>query len=179
LPVASLAGCTGADRSGDGRSDASGTTHSPRSAPPDSTAAPRAVPDADRQVLATATQAESRLLATYAATVEKHPDLQAKLAGYIHRHQQHLAALRAAANPAAAPGSPVDADRSDQGAQVSVAASATAALSGLVNAERVTATAHGSGLRTAKGSDNARLLASIAACESSHVTALGGGSAVA
>ncbi|HZC25394.1 MAG TPA: hypothetical protein VE287_00100, partial [Actinopolymorphaceae bacterium] len=164
VPAAALASCTEPDgrvNGGTGSRARSGDGSTPSDRPPSSTPAPRAAPDPDGQTLATAIDTERRLLAVYAATVAEHPDLKTKLAAYVHRHEQHLAALQAAAHPAAAPADPVATAGPDPKAKVAVAASAAVAMSALVDAERATAAAHGAELRALKDAGHARLVASI------------------
>jgi hypothetical protein len=140
--------------------------------------APRPSPtrDPDIPVLRAAVDAEQRLLDEYAATVARHTDLRERLAPFVRRHEAHLAALRTAASPPAAPAAPAGKARTGDRAD-SAPASPSAALAALVDAERAAAADRDTDLRTARGGDHARLLASIAACEATHAGQLGGDTA--
>ncbi len=128
-------------------------------------------------MLDAAAENESRLLASYAATVARHPDLEARLGAFVARHQQHLEALTAAAHPDAAPAAPVATASPDATATAGVPGSGAEAVAKLSAAEQLAATGRDSDVRTVKGAEHARLLASIAACEATHVAALGEGPA--
>ena len=123
------------------------------------------VPPAEADPLEPLLAAELALLASYDAAIGAFPGAAAKLRPVRADHAAHVQAIRARLDPrraAAAPAS-VAADK--------VGGSAGAALAALVKAERTHADLAGKACLTATGERSA-LLASIAACESSHPVVL-------
>lgn len=110
---------------------------------------------------------EQELVARYAAAVTRFPSLAGRLRPVRADHAAHaealgaLVAARATASPVPSP--PV--------ATVGPAATTTAVLAELAGAEAAASTAAGRAALTAEG-DTAALLASIAACESTHLVVL-------
>ena len=113
-------------------------------------------PDPDVALRAAAVAREQDLLSRYDALLAAQPRLAAELSSYREDHVQHLRAL---AGPTPAP---------TPSATTPPVAGTRAAL---VAAERAAANAHAAATATASP-DLARLLASLAACESTHVAVL-------
>lgn len=116
-------------------------------------------PDPDLPALRRSLASERLLAATIVATGRKYPALAKALAPYAARHQQHVTALGPAA-PTAPPASPT------------VPTLQAAALAALVKSEQGAQIVHHAALRTVESSDNALLLASLAACAAAHAAAL-------
>lgn len=123
-------------------------------------------PDPDDLLRSAAVERERALLREYEAVLLVLPDLAVRLTPLMAEHAEHLLSLtRATATPsAAASGDPVP--------QVPPPATAAAALSGLVTAERAAATAHATAALEASR-ELAGLLASLSASEASHPVVLG------
>lgn len=126
----------------------------------DAAAAAARVP-ANVTVLRAVIAAKTTMIARYAATAAAHPRLRASLQPLLGDHQAHLDELQQrlgepGASPAAAP----------------APAAEGAAVAALVSAERAAAARHVTLLRSVPPA-LAQLFASIAACEATHVTALG------
>ncbi|MEQ7124652.1 hypothetical protein ABN034_09015 [Actinopolymorpha sp. B11F2] len=143
------------------------------------TRTPRPSPtrDPDLPILRAAVDAEERLLETYAAVVARHDGLAERLAPFVRRHEQHLAALRTAASPTAAPAAPAGSTRPGGDAGKAAPATPGAALAALIDAEQGAAADRNTDLRASRGGEHARLLASIAACEATHAGQLAGADA--
>ncbi|HZB48444.1 MAG TPA: hypothetical protein VE547_05070 [Mycobacteriales bacterium] len=109
---------------------------------------------------------ELTLTAAYAATVARHPALASRLTGIRDDHVEHADALRRELDAAGAP-----APTRSPAPPRPVPASPAAALAALRAAERAAAAARGAVALAAPG-DRAGLLASIAACETSHLRVL-------
>ena len=171
LLAASITACTA---NPDDR-PAAGTTHQPSSTPTPTRTPP--APDPDAPILSAAADAEQRLLTAYADTLARHPGLRTKLAPYLRRHEQHLEALQSAGGTTAASARAVAATEtpstSPTDSMSSVPATSAAAVSALVSAESDAATDRDADVRRLRGPEHARLLASIGACEATHVSALG------
>ncbi|MEQ7005139.1 hypothetical protein ABN028_02960 [Actinopolymorpha sp. B17G11] len=133
--------------------------------------------DPDVPILRAAVDAEERLLETYAAVVARHGGLAERLAPFVQRHEQHLAALRTAASPTAAPAAPAGSTRPNGDAGRAAPATPGAALAALIDAEQGAAADRNTDLRASRGGEHARLLASIAACEATHAGQLAGADA--
>ncbi len=134
-------------------------------------------PDPDLPVLTSALTEERALLTAYAATVAKHPDLAKQLSAYVRRHEEHLAALvaltRRAGGSTASP-SPTPGRTASPGPSATVAPDAGAdSVSALLGLEKAATVARRTNVRVARDPDHARILASIGACESTHVVTLG------
>lgn len=162
LPTGMLAGCTGDDEPGDADDERM----------PGSTPSPTPTLDPDLPVLSAALESERTLLATYAATTAQHPDLLDQLRTYVQRHEQHLAALTAMTRTAGAPTARVAS--SPTPTPTHVPSSPGEALAALLSLERAATTGRRRDTETVRGSEYARILASIAACEGTHVTAFEG-----
>jgi hypothetical protein len=165
LATGVLAGCTN-DAPGD--TEASGATRQPR---------PSLTRDPDLPVLRAAADAEERLLQTYAAVVARHSGLAERLAPFVRRHEAHLTALRAAASPDAAPAEPAGTARPSTKSVAAAPSTPDAALAALIDAEQGAAADRNTDLRSSRGGEHARLLASIAACEAIHAGQLAGADA--
>lgn len=129
---------------------------------------PRPV-DPDVALVAAAQRREQALLAAYDAALLRAPGLGDLVGSLRDDHAAHLAALRSPAgspSPAVLPPRPSGQPARPAGA--SVLAGERAALAAL---ERSTAAEHARAVATASP-DLAQLLASLAACESSHVVLL-------
>lgn len=125
-----------------------------------------APPDPDDLLRAEAVARERGLLREYDAVLLALPGLAARLTPLRGHHAEHLLALTGrAATPSADPSG-------DAAPRVPPPATATAALSGLAEAERVAASAHRAGALAASR-ELAALLASLAASEASHPVVLG------
>ena len=150
-PLALATACTGSTPDD---VDPSGATPSPTG--------PSTDPDA--AVLETAAAGERDLVAAYDAAMAAFPELTISLALLREQHLAHAAAL--------GPGPSPSASGSTAPAPAAPPTSATAALEGLLAAERAAADARTQECGQASGLEAARLLALIAASESSHVEAL-------
>jgi hypothetical protein len=182
-----LAASLGACSADPGDRPAAGTTHHPSSSPTPTRTAP--APDPDAPILSAAADAEQRLLTVYAETLARHPGLRTRLASFVRRHEQHLEALQSAGGttaaaaraiaatetPSSSPGASPSESPSESGGDglSSVPETPAAAVSALVSAEKDAATDRDTDVRRLRGPENARLLASIGACEATHVDALG------
>jgi hypothetical protein len=117
---------------------------------------------------------ERRLIATYEATIARHPALRARLGAVRDDHAAHAAALvtalgaAAAASPSPSPGATTP-SATPSGSPVPATAGAAVAV--LRAAERSAASARGTVALTAPA-ERARLLAGICASEASHVAVL-------
>jgi hypothetical protein len=125
------------------------------------------VPAAEPDPLEPLLTGELALLASYDAAIAKFPSTAGRLRPLRADHAAHVQALRARMDPrraAAAPESVVPSP--------AVAATAAAAVSALAAAERAAADRAGAACLTASG-ERAALLASIAACEATHLVVIG------
>ena len=131
-------------------------------------AAARVPPDVT--VLRAAIAAKAAMIARYTATAAAYPRLRPGLGPLLGDHHAHLAELQhrlvEPAHPAPGLGPP------SARPATPVPSSEGAAVAALVSAERAAAAQHVAQLRSATPS-LAQLFASIAACEATHVTALG------
>jgi hypothetical protein len=141
--------------------------------------APR--PTADQRLAADVAEEIRALAARYAATVRRHPGLGGVLSPLAAEHDAHvraLVALQPVASPSAsAAGSAAGsaaASPSVSPTAAAVPATPAAARAALVEAERVAAQRRRTQSLRA-GAGLARLLASVAACESVHAALLGEG----
>jgi hypothetical protein len=143
--------------------------------------APR--PTADQRLAADVAEEIRALAARYAATVRRHPGLGGVLSPLAAEHDAHVRAL-VALQPVASPSPSASAAGSAAGSAAAspsvsptaaaVPATPAAARAALVEAERVAAQRRRrQSLRA--GAGLARLLASVAACESVHAALLGEG----
>jgi hypothetical protein len=135
----------------------------------------RSTVDPDAAIQETAADAERALLAAYAATVARHPELSGIVAAPSTHHAEHLAALTdgtmtPAATATASGGSPT----TPRSAALSPAVSddPRAAVAALAAAERAAA-AHRLKNLDAASPALARLLASVGAAEAAHAALLG------
>lgn len=133
--------------------------------PTDPTAPPSA--DVDRDVVTAAIAGEQQLIATYDAAIAAYPALAATLAPIREQHIAHADALGSVAPPA--PGEATGSPGTAPGG-----GSAATALEALAQTERTAAEARTRECAEATVSDTVRLLALIAASESSHAEALAG-----
>jgi hypothetical protein len=161
-----LSACTSGRGKGPGPSRGGG--HGPSASP---------TPDPDLPVLTSALTEERALLTAYAATVAKHPDLRRQLSAYVRRHEEHLAALialtRRAGGSTAGP-SPTPGRTASPGPSATVVPDAGAdSVSDLLGLEKAATAARRTNARVAHAPEHARILASIGACESTHVLTLG------
>jgi hypothetical protein len=123
------------------------------------------VPPAEPDPLEPVLKAELTLLASYDAAIAKFPKSAGKLKAARADHAAHVQAMRARLDPRRAAAMPASASAGQVGA------SSSAALAALADAERVQADVAGKACLVAEG-ERAALLASIAACESSHLVVL-------
>jgi hypothetical protein len=133
-------------------------------------AASRVSPDVT--LLRAAIAAKTAMIARYRATAAAHPALRSGLAPLLGDHQAHLDELqhRLVQPPhPSAPASP--SPRTGAQPPPQVPAGDGAAVSALISAEQAAAATHITQLRSATPSF-AQLLASIAACEATHASAL-------
>ncbi|MFD2079878.1 hypothetical protein SAMN05421678_105296 [Actinopolymorpha cephalotaxi] len=161
-----LAACTTGRGNGPGASGRGG--HGASAAP---------TPDPDLPVLTSALTEERALLTAYAATAAKNPDLRKQLSEYVARHEEHLAALialtRRAGGSTASP-SPTPGRTASPGPSSTVVPDAGAdSVAGLLGLEKAATAARRTNVRVVRDPDHARILASIGACESTHVRTLG------
>ncbi|SDT14056.1 hypothetical protein SAMN04489717_5189 [Actinopolymorpha singaporensis] len=131
-------------------------------------------------MLTSALTEERALLAAYAATVAKHPDLRKQLSGYVRRHEEHLAAItaltRRAGGSTASP-SPTPGRTASPGPTSPVVPDAGGdSVTALLALEKAATAARRTNVRVVRDPEHARILASIGACESAHVLTLGAGS---
>jgi hypothetical protein len=119
----------------------------------------------DRIVLAKET-----MLATYAATVRRHPTLKDGLEDFVKHHEAHVEALRdaLASTPMPSPTSPPSAPA--RGARVP--AKRKDALRALADAEQAAMEHRQSVVESASAAAFAVLVASIGACEGAHAVLL-------
>ncbi len=117
------------------------------------------VPPADPDPLEPLLAAELALIASYDAAIKALPAQAARLRAVRADHAAHVQALRARLDPRRA------------AAIETTAAASTSNVQGLVAAERAVAKQATDACLAASG-ERAALLASIAACESSHVVVL-------
>ncbi len=127
--------------------------------------------DPDRLVREQAAAAERVMISRYRATAEAHPDLEAELAAFIDRHERHLDAMLATIaatsdEPGTEPGTS-DVTPDD------VPASRAEAITALREAETLHAAARIDDSIASYDYELARVLASVAACESAHEHLLG------
>ena len=115
--------------------------------------------------------AKTTMIGRYMATAAAHPQLRAGLGPLLGDHQAHLAELqhRLVEPPHPAPG--LGPPKPAASAAPPVPSGAGAAVAALASAERAASAQHVAQLRSVTAS-LAQLLASIAACEATHVTAL-------
>ncbi|GAA2756775.1 ferritin-like domain-containing protein [Actinopolymorpha rutila] len=160
-----LAACT------TGRDDGPGTSGR------GSAATPTPTPDPDLPVLTSALTEERALLTAYAATVAKHPDLRRQLSEYVRRHEEHLAALtaltRRAGRSTASPSPTPDRTASPGPTTPVVPDAGGDSVAALLGLEKAATAARRTNVRVARDPEHARILASIGACESTHVLTLG------
>jgi hypothetical protein len=116
------------------------------------------VPSPDELLRRAVAADESRLLEMYAATQLAHPDLAELVTPFVRRHQEHLQAVGGAVSQQATPTPTSSATPGDRATTLGRLAEAEAAAARTREADC---------LRAADG-ELARLLASIAACESLH-----------
>jgi len=131
-----------------------------------------ASPDHATRLVNTAVRREQALLARCHATADRHPDLAHRLAPLVSDHEDHLAALGhpvggTGGASATAAGTPASTGASPSPTPPPVPASPDAATAAVADAERRAASSTLDGLEGAPG-QLARLLASVAAAESSH-----------
>jgi hypothetical protein len=123
--------------------------------------------------------AERRLRDSYAATIAKHPSLKPRLAALMAEHTEHVLAMEAAigeaaqSSPSGAPtGSPSSAPATpDAAAKAAVPATPNGAVAALRAAEKAAAARYATACLAENGS-RAALLASVSACEASHLVVL-------
>jgi hypothetical protein len=123
--------------------------------------------------------AERRLRDTYAATIAKHPSLKPTLTLLLADHSEHVTAMEAiiGITPAPAPsGSPSGTASGapapvDPAAKAAVPATPGAAVAALRAAEKAAAARYATACLAETG-NRAALLASVSACESSHLVVL-------
>jgi hypothetical protein len=123
--------------------------------------------------------AERRLRDAYAATIAKHPSLTPTLSGLLADHREHVTAMEAiiGITPAPTPsGSPSGSASSapaplDPAAKAAVPATPKAAVAALRAAEKAAAGRYATACLAETG-NRAALLASVSACESSHLVVL-------
>jgi hypothetical protein len=130
---------------------------------------PDSTPEPDRtsEAVAALLAGEAALATRYRQVQARHPALRPVLRGVLADHVAHAAALRAVL-PRPAPAAP------SPGASASsrpVPSTPAAALADLARAERAAEAAASAACLLADG-DTAVLLASVAACEASHVVVL-------
>jgi hypothetical protein len=120
-----------------------------------------------------AAEAERALLAAYAATIARHPELTERLAAPSAHHVEHLSALAPPATPTPTVSAPASSPAAG-GAGVSsgVPDDPLAAVAALATAERVAAGRQLEYLGAASPG-LARLLASVGAAEAAHAAVLG------
>ena len=118
--------------------------------------------DPDLTLRARAAQAERALIARYQATADVHPDLQEPLGTFIARHQRHLEELLATGGAS---------DLADVAADVPTARAE--AITALREAETNHATERIEDSIASIDYELARVLASVAACETAHDYLLG------
>lgn len=123
-------------------------------------------PDADSHVRWSAVRAERRLLASYNATIDQHPDLAERLNPIIAHHEEHLAAVLAD-GPL-----PIAADGLSKPTAGDVPQNQQKALAAISETENTTSDQHAQGCVSAAGRTLAALLASMAASEAGHSAAL-------
>jgi hypothetical protein len=119
--------------------------------------------------------AERRLRDSYAATIAKHPGLKPTLAALLAEHTEHVQAMEAIVGK---PGTPTASGTAssapptpDAAAKAAVPATAGAAVAALRAAEKAAAGRYATACLTENGA-RAALLASVSACESSHLAVL-------
>ncbi|HEV7756047.1 MAG TPA: hypothetical protein VGO94_09345 [Mycobacteriales bacterium] len=127
-------------------------------------------PDRATEALAALWAGERALVARYRQTHARFPALRPVLGGVLADHVAHAAALRAALDRAPAASTASPAPGTSPSARP-VPATAAAALADLVRAETAAAAAASHACLLA-GGDTAALLASVAACEASHLVVL-------
>jgi hypothetical protein len=119
--------------------------------------------------------AERRLRDSYAATIAKHPGLKPKLAALMAEHTEHVKAMEAIIGEPTAPtasGSASSAPATpDAAAKAAVPATVAAAVAALKAAEKAAAGRYAAACLSENGT-RAALLASVSACESSHLVVL-------
>jgi len=128
----------------------------------DDSPVPAAQPDPLEPVLA----AELTLLASYDAAIAKFPAVAGKLKAVRADHAAHVQAMRARLDPRRAAQMPASV------AAEAAGATSAAAIAALAKGERAQAERAGKACLTAEGERSA-LLASLAACESSHLVVVG------
>ena len=132
-------------------------------------------PDPDLPIRALAADGVRGLVEMYAAVIRAHPDLRAELAPLAAETTVHLSALEPpATGPTASPGASTS-PGATASTPVAVPATAPAARSALVSAERHEAELRVTQLASAS-SALARVLAAIGASEATHATLLRAGS---
>ena len=117
------------------------------------------MPPADPDPLEPLLAAELALVASYDAAIKAAPAQAARLRAVRADHAAHVQALRARLDPRRV------------AAIETTAAASTSSVAGLITAERAAAKQATEACLAASG-ERAALLASIAACESSHVVVL-------
>jgi hypothetical protein len=126
-------------------------------------------PDPVLDALVAVWTGEWQLIRRYDATLARHPSLAARLTSVRDDHAAHARAIGSLITARQSPGAtPSAVAVAGKGA---VPATAAAALAGLATAETKAAAAATSACMLAAG-DTAALLASVAACEASHVVVL-------
>lgn len=122
--------------------------------------------DTDRLLRGNAAAAERAMLARYQLTTEAHPELAEPLAAFVARHERHLSEILATAPP------DDDTDTGD-GVAADVPAGRQDAVAALREAESAHAADRTEDSIVSADYGLARVLASIAACESAHQQLLG------
>jgi hypothetical protein len=125
------------------------------------------VPDRTTEAIAALWAGEQALVARYRQVHARFPALRPVLRGALADHVAHTDALRAVLGPSTASPAP----SGPRPSVAPVAATPAAALADLAGAERAAAAAATAACLLA-GGDTAALLASVAACEASHLVAL-------
>jgi hypothetical protein len=133
---------------------------------------PDSTPEPDRtsEAVAALLAGEAALATRYRQVQARHPALRPVLRGVLADHVAHAAALRAVL-PQPVPTEPSPSALSPSALSRTVPATPAAALADLARAERAAASAATDACLLA-GGDTAVLLASVAACEASHVVVL-------
>lgn len=136
-------------------------------------ATPPPPPHPDEAVRGRAADAESELIALYAAVAADHPGLAGELDPFRRRHEEHHAALLgvtipAAVSPTRTPTGTPSASASPDPPRLAVPADPGEALDELVAAEAEAAEARLADCLDARGRALATVLASIAAGEAAH-----------
>jgi|SRR5262245_4983885 len=111
---------------------------------------------------------KAAILATYSATIERHPTLRKPLDGFVRRHTAHVDALKRAL--AATPAGSATTTRNPH--QTRIAPQQSMAVRALADAEQAATERRRSVIESALSGTFAALVASIAACENAHALLL-------